>query len=321
MRKMFLLAVAVLAAASAFSQQVSVYVRSGDVDLPFAFISVNNRSRGMTDTLGVARIAKADIEVGDTIRANYVGQQAVKIYDGSERVDLTIDALEISGVTVFGRDKFKYWKHIRLPWIPGLYQTMYGRFEITEAGSPAKMAGTGRYTRVPREKTPEDDFPYEVKDSLIFTTLDTLASENFMTRGLYGKWIVNNVSITIGFGSAWQNQDLRVVREQTGDESVNVFSIIRPALQSPNDRKIVGGATRLYVDAATKRIVRASGFIESVDKTMSFDAAYALSGGRTHPTDITAKIVYKNGSPETHYRFSEMKVAKPDKKSFEGVKE
>lgn len=296
---------------AALGQQMNVYVRSGDVPLPFAFVSVNNRYKATADSLGVARIAAAELRKGDAIAANYFGQQSAISYDGSQHVELSLDALEIDSVAVSGR--FKWWQHIKYPRIRNYYQTIYGAFEIEPAGSSEKITGAGRYTVVRRKPTADNDSPDEVTYELTYASAPP--EQRPSKRGAH---ILDHVSLEISlYPYAWNNRGMTIVPAEPEKNGITSYSIIRPALRARNDYNILNGANTIYVDVATKRIVRAVGRIEYTDRSISFEASYALSDGVTYPTDVTATYVIKETGREVVYRFSGMKITKRDKKGVE----
>ncbi len=298
-----LLLAAALAVPAALGQQVSVSVRTSDVALPFAFVSVNNRYRGMTDSLGVMRIDKAGIHSGDTISANYVGQHAQAVYRGADRVELNIDVAEITGVTVMG-GRFKFWKHIKQPRLRHNGQSIYGHFEFTSGSR--KVAGEGWYATLPKPVTPADASGYEVAEKLSFSVSDTLFNKAFISLG---KYIVNSSSVEIGFSSNSYNDNMKVVREERKDDGVDVYSFIRTpeALGEVNIRK---QSIRVYVDRKTKQIVRASSYTERENFTLIYDATYAVTDGTTHATGIDAKADVPRTGHEIRYRFSNLRLDK-----------
>lgn len=311
MRKVFLLFfAAVFAVGTVYSQQVEVSVKSGDTALPFAFVSVNNRYRATADSLGTARFDKSGIRVGDTVSANYFGQQASTAYDGSGRIEISIDALEIDAVTV--SERFKWWKHIKYPQIRDGRHTICGRFEIEGCG--LKVAGTGRYTTVSLPRT-DQSREYYVKDELTYSTVDTLS--DLGVRRL-GATILNHASLAVGlYPYAWQNRGLSITPEGPAKEGICAYLVSRPASREQNKYGVLNVVTTLYVDAATKRIVGASGRLEYTDRSVSFDASYGLTNGITHPTKITARGVIKQTGQEVAFRFSELRITRHGKKSME----
>lgn len=314
MRKVFFLfSAAAFVVGTTFGQQVKVYVKSGDTALPFAFVSVNNRYRATADSLGTARFDKSGMQVGDTVSANYFGQQASTAYDGSGRVEISLGALEIDAVTVSQR--FKWWKHIKYPQIRDGRHTICGRFEIEIEGSGLKVAGTGRYTTVSLEPRTDKGRKYYVKDELAYSTVDTLS--DMEVREL-GATILNHASLAVGlYPYVWQNRGLSIVPAGPAKEGIRPYLVSRPATREQNEYRILNVATTLHVDAATKRIVGASGRIEYTDRSISFDASYGLTSGVTHPTKITARGVIKQTGQAIAYRFSDLRITRRDKKSAE----
>lgn len=314
MRKVFFLfSATVFVVGTTFGQHVKVYVKSGDTALPYAFVSVNNRYRATADSLGIAFFDKSGIRVGDTVSANYFGQQASTAYDGSGRVEISLDALEIDAVTV--SERFKWWKHIKYPQIRDGRHTICGRFEIEIEGSDLKVAGTGRYTTVSLEPRTDKGRKYYVKDELTYSTVDTLS--DMEVREL-GATILNHASLAVGlYPYAWQNRGLSITPAGPVKDGIRAYLVSRPATREQNEYRILNVATTLYVDAATKRIVGASGRLEYTDKSISFDASYGLTSGFTHPTEITARGVIKQTGQAIAYRFSELQITRRDKKSTE----
>lgn len=311
MRKVFFF-IAVFAAGTVIGQQVKVHVKSGDTALPFAFVSVNNHYRTTADSLGTAYFDKSGIRVGDTVTANYFGQQASTAYDGSGRVEISLDALEIDAVTV--SERFKWWKHIKYPQIRDGRHTICGRFEIEIEGSGPKVAGTGRYTTVSLPGT-DKSREYYVQDELTYSTADTLS--DLGVRRL-GATILNHASLAVGlYPYAWQNRGLSIAPAGPAKEGVCAYLVSRPATREQNEYGVLNVVTTLYVDAATKRIVGASGRLEYTDRSISFDASYGLTNGITHPTELTARGIIKQTGQEVAYRFRGLRITKRDKKSGE----
>lgn len=309
---LFLFSGAVFIVGTAFGQYVKVFVRSGDTALPFAFVSVNNRYRATADSLGTAHFDQSVIRVGDTVSANYFGQQASTAYDGSGRVEISIDALEIDAVTV--SERFKWWKHIKYPQIRDGRHTICGRFEVEIEGSGLKVAGTGRYTAVSLPGT-DKSRKYFVKDELTYSTVDTLPDRE--VREL-GATILNHASLAVGlYPYAWQNRGLSITPAGPAKDDIRPYLVSRPATREQNEYRVLNVATTLYVDAATKRIVGASGRLEYTDRSIGFDASYGLTDGITHPTEIAARAVIKQTGQEVTYRFSGLQITKRDKKRME----
>lgn len=68
------------------AQDLRVKILGENEPLPFAYISVNNRYIGMSDSLGIAMIPASELNLNDTVFVDFVGMdRAYAVYDKSVR--------------------------------------------------------------------------------------------------------------------------------------------------------------------------------------------------------------------------------------------
>lgn len=155
----------------AFSQDIKVSVLSNNEPLSYSYYYINGKILGATDSMGVCRISKSILNIGDTISASYVGISGSIVYDQalSQNVQCVINIAESRldevVVTASGRsDAFKLFKkYVNVPELI-LYKNLIFNVDFSFSGEIESLnrACKGSFSVCYEDLSPRH--PYKITD-------------------------------------------------------------------------------------------------------------------------------------------------------------
>lgn len=285
-----------------YAQDLRIHVKSGELSLPFAYVLVNGKYRSAADSAGVALIPKALLKTGDSISGRYIGAQgAFEIFRGQDELTLDLPGPEIGSVVVLSKtDRKNLWRNINWHKDRKAYQKITCRFEIyTNVDTTHVSSGRMKCWIYP------SNGEYDIKSEI-----DHLRNDANFSRSVLDltRHLVNEAFVNLVF-SKWvaTNKGIRILKENRVD-GLDVYTILRPAVLQ-NDEDLTFESTKIFVDPATKNIVKSIEQRVTGANTMLLISDYRVTDDYYVPYDIRCSITPHEEHPRIlYYRISDLQL-------------
>ncbi|WP_418983725.1 hypothetical protein [Alistipes sp.] len=275
------------------AQAVKVHIQSDGLNLPFAYIFINEKFYSSADSIGTALIPRRLLKDGDAVSAEYVGaKETAQIYNGQDEITLNLPGLDIEAITVLSRAKRKdFWQNINQYKIRKAYQKIACRFEIHENDDTTKITkGRAKYYIRPVANADGYEIVGNVSD------LDNRANLSQATIDLT-KLIVNEAFVAVCFKKGIStNKGIQILREKSSANNQAIYTIIRPAVSADNSDM---ESMKIFVDVESRNITRAIEGWETKTYKILYTIDYRVADDYYIPSDIACRIVYKTGDHRT----------------------
>lgn len=276
------------------AQAVKVHIQSDGLNLPFAYVFINEKLYSSADSTGTALIPHKLLKDGDAVSAEYVGaKETAQIYNGQDEITLNLPGLDIEAITVLSRARRKdFWQNINQCKIRKAYQKIACRFEIRKNDDTTRITkGRAKYHIRPVANADGYEIVGNVSD------LDNRANLSQATIDLT-KLIVNEAFVAVCFKKGIStNKGIQILRETSSTENQAVYTILRPAVSADNSDM---ESMKIFVDVKSRNITRAIESWETETAKIQYAVDYRVTNDYYIPSDIECRIAYKTGDRRTH---------------------
>ncbi len=273
-----------------YAQNLRIFVKSGEQYLPFSYVLVNGACHSVADSTGTASIPKEFLKIGDRISARYVGaQEASGIFNGQDEMTLNLPGLEIDSIVVLSKAHRKnLWRNINRYKIRKAYQKITCLFEMYKNADTAHVSsGHAKCWIYPK------DGEYDIKGDIICDQNAANCSRPILD---IIKVVINEAFTTVVFRtSVTTNKGIEILKEKSSDNSMDVYTILRPAIIDENI--LLSESTKIVVDPTTKDITKSITVQEYKAFTLQCTANYQVKDNYYIPYNIECTISYREGDP------------------------
>lgn len=225
----------------------------------------------------------------------------VRDFRGQDESTLNLPGLGIGSVVVLSKtDRNNLWRNINRHKVRKAYRKITCRFEVYTSADTARIT-SGRMKCWIYPSNGE----YDIKSEI-----DHLRNEANVSRPVLDitKHLVNEAFVNLVFSKlVATNKGIRILKE-TRDDGLDVYTILRPAVLE-RDEDPTFGSTKIFVDPATKNIVKSIEQSVTDSNTMLLISDYRVTDDYYIPHNIRCSLTPLEEHPRIlYYRISDLQL-------------